>query len=85
MRHLTTGQVLKRLDDLTMIDVRSAAAYNGWRLNEEARGGHIRGAKHLPDPWLEVLTDEELTRILDGKGIKPGRSIVVYGDHAGHG
>jgi 3-mercaptopyruvate sulfurtransferase SseA len=85
VRHLTTGQVLKRLDDLTMIDVRSAAAYNGWRLKEEARGGHIRGAKHLPDPWLEVLTDEELTRILDGKGIKPGRSTVVYGDHAGHG
>jgi 3-mercaptopyruvate sulfurtransferase SseA len=85
VRHLTTGQVLKRLDDLTMIDVRSAAAYNGWRLKEEARGGHIRGAKHLPDPWLEVLTDEELTRILDGKGIKPGRSTVVYGDHAGQG
>jgi 3-mercaptopyruvate sulfurtransferase SseA len=85
VRHLTTGLVLKRLVDLTMIDVRSAAAYNGWRLKEEARGGHIRGAKHLPDPWLEVLTDEELTRILDGKGIKPGRSTVVYGDHAGQG
>ena len=34
------------LDDpgLTVIDVRPIAAYNGWRLGGETRGGHIPGA-----------------------------------------
>lgn len=82
---VTTEDLLKRLDDLIVVDVRSAAAYNGWRLNGEARGGHIRGATLLPDSWLEVLTDEELALLLDNKGIQQSRSIVVYGDHAGHG
>ena len=39
------------LDDpgLTVIDVRPIAAYNGWRLGAETRGGHIPGAQGLPD------------------------------------
>jgi thiosulfate/3-mercaptopyruvate sulfurtransferase len=79
---VATEDLLNRLDELIVVDVRSAAAYNGWRLNGEARGGHIRGATLLADSWLEGLTDEELLLLLDNKGIGPSRSIVLYGDTA---
>ena len=81
---ITTEDLLNRLDDLIVVDVRSAAAYNGWRMNGEARGGHIPGATLLPDSWLEGLTDEELLQLLDNKGIGQSRSIVLYGDTAEH-
>ena len=61
-----------------MVDVRSTAAYNGWRLNGEARGGHIPG-RCSPFPGSGV-TDEEFLLLLGNKGITPGRSIVLYGD-----
>lgn len=77
---VSTEDLLKRLEDLVVVDVRSTAAYNGWRLNGEARGGHIPGAALLPDSWLPGLTDEELLLLLDNKGISQSRSIVLYGD-----
>ena len=80
IKTITTEELLERLDDLVVVDLRSSAAYNGWRLNGEARGGHIPGAVLLPDSWLEGLTDEELRLLLDNKGITPGRPIVLYGD-----
>ncbi|HUP15947.1 MAG TPA: rhodanese-like domain-containing protein [Acidimicrobiia bacterium] len=81
---IATEDLLKRLDDLVVVDVRSTAAYNGWRLRGEARGGHIAGAALLPDSWLDGLTDEELLLLLDNKGIGQSRSIVVYGDTPEH-
>ena len=44
------------LDDpaLTVIDVRPIAAYNGWRLGAETRGGHIPGARAFPIAWLDA-------------------------------
>ena len=38
--------------NLTIVDVRPLAAYNGWRRNGEARGGHIPGAVAFPAAWL---------------------------------
>ena len=80
---VSTEDLLKHLEDHVVVDVRSTAAYNGWRLRGEARGGHIPGAALLPDEWLEGLTDEELTLLLDNKGITQTRSIVLYGDTPG--
>ena len=38
--------------ELALIDVRPLPAYNGWRLDDEARGGHIPGAVAFPIEWL---------------------------------
>ena len=64
---------------LTIIDVRPLAAYNGWRLRGEPRGGHIPGAVSFPHAWLESVDELEIRRLLLEKGAAPGRSIVVYG------
>ncbi len=78
---ITTTELLERLEDpnLTIVDVRPLAAYNGWRLQGEARGGHIPGAVAFPTAWLETVDAPEIDRLLRSKGVEIGRSIVVYG------
>ena len=68
-----------RIDDptTTIVDVRPLPAYNGWRLRDEARGGHIPGATSFPAAWLDRVDDAEIRRVLDDKRITPDRSIVA--------
>jgi molybdopterin synthase sulfurtransferase len=79
---ISTEELRDRLGDpaLTVVDVRPLAAYNGWRLRGEARGGHIRGAVAFPRDWLRSVDAPEIERLLRSKGVEPGRSIVIYGD-----
>jgi len=65
--------------DLTILDLRPLAAYNGWRLSGEARGGHIPGAVAFPGTWLGRIEASEVERLLADKGIGPAREVVVYG------
>ena len=55
-RDITTAELRDRLADpgLTVVDVRPIAAYNGWRLGAETRGGHIPGARAFPIAWLDA-------------------------------
>jgi 3-mercaptopyruvate sulfurtransferase SseA len=83
-RDISTAELWRRLadPDLTVVDVRPMAAYNGWALRGEARGGHIAGAVAFPAAWLERVDDAELHRLARAKEITHGRSVVVYGDDA---
>jgi thiosulfate/3-mercaptopyruvate sulfurtransferase len=68
--------------DATIVDVRPLAAFNGWRLHGEARGGHIPGAAAFPVHWLQTVDSGEIHKLLAEKGILGARPIVVYGnDH----
>jgi thiosulfate/3-mercaptopyruvate sulfurtransferase len=79
---ISTTELHRRLTDpeLTIVDVRPPWAYNGWRSDGEARGGHIPGAVAFPRSWLDVVDDAELEPMLDSKGILASRDIVLYGD-----
>jgi len=78
---ISTEELSRRLGepDLTIVDVRPLAAYNGWRLEGEKRGGHIPGAVSFPRAWLGSVDDEEIGRLFQAKGIVAGRPVVVYG------
>ena len=65
--------------DLTIVDVRPLRAYNGWRVGDEPRGGHIPGAVSLPAAWLVSVDRAEIGRLLARKGIADGRALVIYG------
>ncbi len=75
---LNTTELMRRMDDphLTLIDVRPADAYNGWRLHRELRGGHIRGAKCLPAKWTNYIDWPDTLRIKTQDTDQP---VVVYG------
>jgi molybdopterin synthase sulfurtransferase len=78
---ISTAELRDRLDDptLTIVDVRPLAAYNGWRLDGEERGGHIPGAAAFPIDWLRTVDEPEIARLLAGKGVSPDRDVAVYG------
>lgn len=76
---ISTEQVRILLDDsrIAVIDTRPTAAYNGWHLNGEKRGGHLPGARSLPYKWTRYIDWIEIVR---SKGIHPEQTILVYGD-----
>jgi 3-mercaptopyruvate sulfurtransferase SseA len=79
---ISTDELRERLadPDLTIVDTRPLAAFNGWRLNGEPRGGHIPGAVAFPSAWLHSVDLPEIDRLLHEKRIGTDRDIVVYGD-----
>jgi len=74
----STKELEKYIDNknVKIIDVRSVDEYNGWQLNNEIRGGHIKGARSLPAKWCNYIDWIEIVR---SKGILPEHKIIVYG------
>lgn len=75
---LSTRKLLELFEDkdVKIIDVRPIDAYNGWKLENEIRGGHIKGAKSLPAKWKD---HKDWIGEVRSKGIIPEDKIVVYG------
>lgn len=59
-----------------LVDIRPIAAYNGWRLQGEKRGGHLPGAKSIPLQWTRYM---DWVEVLEEKNIAKGQPAVVYG------
>ncbi len=78
MAEVKTNELKELLnsENVIIIDVRPVEAYNGWKLNGESRGGHIKTAKSLPLKWLKYLDWIEIVR---HKQILPSHRIVIYG------
>jgi len=70
--------VLNAINDpgYQIIDVRPVEAYNGWKIRNESRGGHITGAKSLPVQWTDYI---DWIEILRSKNIAPGPELIIYG------
>ncbi|MFX0211354.1 MAG: rhodanese-like domain-containing protein [Candidatus Hodarchaeota archaeon] len=75
---ISTDELLEKIDNQNyrIIDVRPVEAYNGWKLRNEKRGGHIKGAKSLPSKWADYIDWIEIVR---SKEILTNHSIIVYG------
>jgi len=75
---ITTNDLVKLLDEenIKIIDVRPIEAYNGWKLEGEARGGHIKRAKSLPSKWTNYM---DWIEIVSAKNILPEHKIIIYG------
>lgn len=75
---LSTEQLKERMENegVTLLDIRPMAAYNGWRLEGEERGGHLPGARSIPLRWTRYM---DWVEVLEEKNIRPGDEVVVYG------
>lgn len=78
MNELSTQELTQHIDNLNtvLIDVRPIAAYNGWTLKGEERGGHIPGARSIPLQWTDYM---DWIEVLEEKNITEDRSVIVYG------
>jgi thiosulfate/3-mercaptopyruvate sulfurtransferase len=61
---------------INIIDVRQVDAYNGWKCENEPRGGYIKGAKSLSIKWTKYMDWIEVVR---SKQILSEDEIVTYG------
>lgn len=77
-QHISTESLHGLLPDqnTSIIDVRPVEAYNGWKLRNEERRGHIQGARSLPLKWTRYMDWIEIVR---SKGILPDHTVVIYG------
>jgi len=77
---ISTQALTGAIDDpaCIVVDVREMAAFNGWALHHEARGGHLCGAVAFPLEWTAVVQGTALQHLLASKGITPPRTVVVY-------
>jgi len=77
IKQISTNAIFDLLDykNVKIIDVRSVDAYNGWKLQNESRGGHIKGAKSLPIKWTNYMDWIEVVR---SKEISPDDKIIIY-------
>lgn len=78
MNTLSTQELISKIEEInaTLIDIRPIAAYNGWTLQNEKRGGHIPGAKSLPFQWTQYM---DWVEVLEEKNITEEHPIVIYG------
>ncbi len=63
-----------------LIFCRPSAAYNGWPLEGESRGGHIPGAISFPAQWFDELEDAAAAKLLFNKGIDPVTPLALVGN-----
>ena len=83
VRTITTEDLKKNLNDdsWVIVDTRINDAFNGWKLDGVARGGHIEGAADFSANWLNVdVEDKEkkLEETLKAKGISSDKNIILY-------
>jgi len=78
IKEVSTEELFNKLEnpDVEVIDIRSPEAYNGWKDENQSRGGHIKGAKSLPAKWAKYIDWIEIVR---SKGILPEDFLIIYG------
>ena len=83
VRTITTEDLKKNVNDdsWVIVDTQINDAFNGWKLDGVARGGHIEGAADFSANWLDVdVEDKEkkLEETLKAKGISSDKNIILY-------
>ena len=64
---------------IPVVDARPLAAFNGWRLAGEPRGGHIPGAIAIPADWLPRFEDGDVEALIRAHHLRAGDAAVVVG------
>ncbi|MTI47557.1 MAG: sulfurtransferase [Firmicutes bacterium] len=80
---ISTEELQNHIDDANwiVVDTRINDAFNGWKLDGVARGGHIEGATDFAVNWLTVEDENKevkLEEVLEDKGIVSDKNIVLY-------
>lgn len=83
LQDIATKELQDKLSDdsWVVVDTRINDAFNGWKLDEVERGGHIKGAVDFSANWLTVDSKDKektLDKALETKGIEKDKNIVLY-------
>ena len=83
VKTIATKELQDKLSDdsWVVVDTRINDAFNGWKLDEVERGGHIKGAVDFSANWLTVDSKDKektLDKALETKGIEKDKNIVLF-------
>ena len=83
VKTIATKELQDKLSDdsWVVVDTRINDAFNGWKLDEVERGGHIKVAVDFSANWLTVDSKDKektLDKALETKGIEKDKNIVLY-------
>ena len=83
VKTIATKELQDKLSDdsWVVVETRINDAFNGWKLDEVERGGHIKGAVDFSANWLTVDSKDKektLDKALETKGIEKDKNIVLY-------
>ncbi|MEG1254604.1 rhodanese-like domain-containing protein [Clostridium sp.] len=83
IKTIDTKELSKNIgnDQWVIVDTRENDAFNGWKLDEVKRGGHIQGAVDFSAAWLDVDSkdkDNRLAEDLEARGISAEKNVVLY-------
>lgn len=68
-------------DYIQWVDCRASEFYNGWHEKGVAKGGHIKGAKHIAANWLDELSDAEFKQFLNDRiDLDNNKDVYLYGN-----
>ncbi|HLR34923.1 MAG TPA: sulfurtransferase [Tissierellales bacterium] len=81
--NIETEELVNKVDDVVIIDVREKDEYEGATKYGEVRGGHLPGAINIPfNSFLEkngtIKNPEEIKAILEENGVNKDDEIVTY-------
>lgn len=84
---VTTPWLASKLGEVKVVDARTPFEYEGGRIFQERRGGHIPGAINIPwdvvfKPDMTVRDIADLNALFSSHGLSPDDEITVY-DTAG--
>ena len=84
---VTTPWLASKLGEVKVVDARTPFEYEGGRIFQERRGGHIPGAINIPwdavfKPDMTVRDVADLNALFSSYGLSPDDEITVY-DTAG--
>jgi len=87
LKTISTDDLIPFLDnpDVILVDLRPSEAFNGWKLKNEARGGHIPGAVNFPHAWTQRFSSTQLSAAVSSKGITSKNIAIIYGYQGDHG
>ena len=79
VKTIATKELQDKLSDdsWVVVDTRINDAFNGWKLDEVERGGHIKGAVDFSANWLTVDSKDKektLDKALETKGIEKDKT-----------
>ena len=80
---ITTEELKADYEDYKIVDVRTKEEYDGAILYNEAKGGHLPGAVHIPYTEFfqgdgTLKSNEALTKLFEDNGLKTTDKIVTY-------
>ena len=57
MRIIGTDQLYQHIytPGMVIVDIRPVEAYNGWKLQNDVKGSHIRGTRSFPVKWVSYI------------------------------